>query len=141
MARYDVDAKWDDPFEHVEERRHFARADATIRVTLVADDAKTRQRMVGPGVTENISESGMCLVTKHQLGLSQQVSLSIPTDRCPADLLMPATFEGQAEVVRVEPLSGKQNRVALRLGPQFTTNMAFAVFAEALQRLIETPVP
>jgi len=131
VPRYEVNASWDDPYERLKNRRRAVRARACLPVRVEAHNGGER-RLIGTGLSENLSYNGMALLTRYPLALSEKVWVSIPTDAYTHDLFLPAEFEGEGEVVRVETTGEGQHRVALRFGSQFTENMEFAVFAEAL---------
>lgn len=134
MRRYDVNAKWVDPFEQHEERRTASRFSVRdLTLSLAVEDAVGNGQLVGPGLVKNISHSGAYIVTKHSLSPSQRVSLAIPASTCPAHMCLPEIFFGDAKVLRVEPKGEKQRGVALRFREAFSQSMEFALFIDTLQ--------
>jgi hypothetical protein len=136
MPRYNINAQWVDPYEQREEHRSAPRFSLDgLRLSLAVEDASRKSRLVGPGVVENISESGAYVVTKHQLSPRQSISLSIPTTVCADNVCLPEAFFGGANVVRVEEKSEKRAGVALRFGESFSQNMEFTMFIDSLRNV------
>jgi len=130
--RYDIDAQWDDPFEHREEHRGAERFSFALKVTIAAVDQSSGQRLVGPGLTQNLSLAGACLRTKHRLVPGQQVEVSFPTAMCPDTMYLPQSFVGPAQVKRVTELSGRLREVALRFDDSLAQNIEFGMFIDHL---------
>lgn len=137
MPHYDVNAAWDDPFEHLEDRRTGQRFKLHFEVTVVANAPGFHGPLVGPGIVRNLSIGGILLVTKHQLDMGQWVSLTIPTDICSDADCFPSAFSGSAEVERIQPVKNRCTLVALRFGEAFTENMDFMMFVERLQARVQ----
>ena len=135
MSRYNVNAVWDDPFEHMKERRRARRFRIMLRISLTAENAQTGHRMVGPCVVQDISLTGLCAVTKHKLTLGQTVSLAIPTAKCPLSMCLPAEFQGVARVIRIAPIDTGRSVVALQFGDAFQNDMDFAMFIDFLESI------
>lgn len=136
MARrmaYDVNAPWDDPCEKKDERRIASRAHSQFKITVTVERTSTALQLVGPGLVKDLSDTGVLMLTKHQLHAGQQVTLIIPTNFCPDSMGMPEAFLGPAEVIRVKPVDERRNLSALHFGPALSNNMEFAVFLEYLR--------
>lgn len=138
MAKYNVDAAWDDPYEHIEDRRSAERFDFRIKLSIAVEKQGERSRLVGPGIVRNISMTGASLVTKHKLEPGQRIAVAIPTKRFKVAECLPAAFVGAAEVVRVEPRKDSTIRASIRFGDAFTQNMDFSVFIRSLQAVRNT---
>ncbi|MCL4693654.1 MAG: PilZ domain-containing protein [Candidatus Hydrogenedentes bacterium] len=138
MAQYNVNAAWDDPYDHLEDRRESERFDFRIKMSIAVDNNGSKSRLVGPGIVRNISLSGASLVTKHTLVPGQRITLAIPTKRFKVAEIMPAYFMGTAEVIRVEPRDDATIRAAIRFGEAFTQNMDFSVFIRSLHAVRHT---
>lgn len=135
MARYNVNAAWDDPFEPRQNRRSDERFRFRIKIGISVTDAETQQRLVGPGIVKNLSLSGAYLVTKHRLTVGQRITVAVPTKRFPVTAYLPAYFMGPATVTRVEPDEGNRIRAAIQFGEPLTQNMEFAVFVNGLHEI------
>jgi len=112
MRGYALDKTWDDPFEHLDERRRASRYNYRFRLSIAAENALDMRRVVGPGIVRNISLSGVLLVTKHTLSPEQRVLLEVPTGTCADTLCLPNVFEGTAQVIRSSELDGGKRDVA-----------------------------
>ncbi|MFA6240217.1 MAG: PilZ domain-containing protein [Candidatus Hydrogenedentales bacterium] len=132
MSRYNVDAVWDDPFDHPVNRRVAPRYDMKLKLSIMVEGQDRKERLVGPGVARNISSTGILLRTKHQLQPGQRVMVAIPTEQTPAGTVLPATFVGNATVVRVEVEDGSIMRAALRFGETLLQNIEFSMYMNHL---------
>lgn len=137
----DLDRVWDDPFEHLKERRVAPRFDYRFRLSITAEDAERNHRVVGPGIVRNISLTGVLLVTKHTLTPEQRVMLEVPTIGCGDNMCLPDVFEGTAQVVRARDLDGGKRDVAMRFGDDLFQNMEFAIFIDTLQTMSRVMTP
>jgi hypothetical protein len=141
MARrqaYDINAEWVDPFEkrRNEERRSTSRFLAHLKVQIAVDMPEIQRRLVGPGVVRDLSEGGLQIVTKHRLTPSQRVTVVIPTQDTPQSPVLRQSFQGKAQVVRVNERGNDRCAVvALRFGDAFTDDMEFALFVDHLRAL------
>ncbi|MBN2310068.1 MAG: PilZ domain-containing protein [Candidatus Hydrogenedentes bacterium] len=135
MARYDVNVAWDDPFDRPAERRESRRFEFRMKLSIRVDVPGREHRLIGPGIVQDISLSGVCLVTKHDLTPGQQVTVALPTNVCRDGLCLPEAFLGPAEVVWVTPAEKRCSRVALRFGAALVQNMEFVMFVEQLQSM------
>lgn len=138
MPKYNVDAAWDDPYDHKEDRRQDDRFDFRIKLSIEVEHQGQKSRLVGPGIVRNLSPSGAWFVTKHHLEPGQRVTVAIPTKRFAVAECLPAYFMGSAEVVRVEPRDESTIRAAIRFGESLTQNMDFAMFIQSLRSIRET---
>ncbi len=136
--RYDVDAAWDDPFERREDRRTASRFDLPFKVSIAVDGPEHKGRFIGPGLTLNMSVSGVAVKTKHSLEPGQHVNLSIPTHMCPNSMFFPEAFVGPAEVIRVVPQDERRRTAALQFGDTFANSMDFARFVGFLETAAES---
>ncbi|MDX9971648.1 MAG: PilZ domain-containing protein [FCB group bacterium] len=141
MRSYTTDADWDDPFDHVDERRRAPRIKCRFKLSITADDQDRNQRVVGPGLVRDISLTGMLLVTKHSLAPEQRVQVEVPTMGCVDSMCLPSVFEGTAEVIRAREIDGGKQDVALRFGEDLFQNMDFAIFIDALMTVSKVMTP
>lgn len=141
MTQYDVDATWDDPYDHLQERRESERFDFRIKMSIAVNHDGSRSRLVGPGIVRNISLTGVSVVTKHRLVPGQRITLAIPTKRFKLAEILPAYFMGTADVVRVERREDGTIRAAIKFGESFTQNMDFSVFIRSLYAVRYTLAP
>jgi hypothetical protein len=141
MPHYNVNAKWDDPYDHPDDRRDADRFDFRIKMSIAVGIEGSRSRLVGPGIVRNISLSGACLVTKHKLEEGQRITVAIPTKRYPVADCLPAYFMGTADVVRVETRDDATIRAAIKFGDAFAQNMDFSVFIRSLQAVRHALAP
>lgn len=141
MRGYALDKTWDDPFEHLDERRRASRYNYRFRLSIAAENALDMRRVVGPGIVRNISLSGVLLVTKHTLSPEQRVLLEVPTGTCADTLCLPNVFEGTAQVIRSSELDGGKRDVAMRFGEDLSQNMEFAIFIDALGTMSRVMTP
>jgi hypothetical protein len=141
MRGYAVDKAWDDPYEHVDERRNAPRVRCRFKLSIAADEAERNRRVVGPGLVRDISLTGILLVTKHSLKPEQRVQLEVPTLGCVDSMCLPDSFEGTAEVIRSNELEGGKSDVALRFGEDLSQNMEFAIFIDALMTVSRVMTP
>lgn len=141
MTQYNVNATWDDPYDHLDERRESERFDFRIKLSIAVNHDGSRSRLVGPGIVRNVSLSGASLVTKHALVPGQRITLAIPTKRFKMAEILPAYFMGTADVVRVERRDDGTMRAAIKFGEAFTQNMDFSVFIRSLHSVRYTLAP
>lgn len=141
MRGYAIDKVWDDPYEHLQERREAPRFDYKFRMAITAADLEQKRRVVGPGIVRNISLTGVLLVTKHSLNPNQRVLLEVPTGGCADTMCLPAAFAGTARVIRAHDLDGGKQNVAMRFGEELFQNMEFAIFIDALQTMSRVMAP
>ena len=135
MTFYDVDKAWDDPFDHQNERRGAARCRVPIRVEIAADAPDGKRRGQGPGIVEDISLTGACVATKHELKPGQRIEVKVPTETYRDGLCVPDEFEGTAEVMRVRPAEGRVRQVGIRFGSEFAKSIEFAMFCDQLRHV------
>ena len=133
--QYDLDAKWDDPFEKQEERRRAGRFLIDFKFDIRAPIHHKQGYMVGPGVVKDMSQSGLRLISKHTLWPSQEIKISIPTHMCSESMRLPSAFTGSARVVRVVPKEGKRKEASVRFSKSLSEDLEFAVFIESLMSL------
>ncbi|MBX7259674.1 MAG: PilZ domain-containing protein [Candidatus Hydrogenedentes bacterium] len=138
MSRYNVDAVWDDPFEHPVNRRVAPRYDSKIKLSIMVEDEDRKNRLIGPGIARNISSTGILLRTKHQLKPGQRVMVSIPTSQIQSEAVLPESFVGNATVVRVEAEDGSIMKAALRFGEALLQNFEFSMYMNQLTNLAIT---
>lgn len=135
MRRYNVDAVWDDPFEHPVNRRVAPRYETKLKLSIMVEDEERKNRLIGPGIARNISNTGILLRTKHHLKPGQRVMVAIPTTATPSETVLPESFVGAATVVRVESEDGSVIRAALRFGEALLQNIEFALYMNHLSSL------
>ncbi len=138
MSIYDVNAEWDDPCDHVEDRRGAVRFNTQRLFDIAVRARKKEGHLVGPGKIKDLSLTGASLVTKHDLRPNQRVHLRISTSDCPRDLALPRNFIGTANVVHVNTKGGRSRQVALQFGDTLTESMEFAVFINHLHQQSHT---
>jgi hypothetical protein len=134
MIKYEIDSEWDDPFEHVNERRSLPRFPSDLKVMIALESGSARRKLVGPGLLMDMSGSGFLCRTKHQLRPGNELTVRFPAEGCPAELCLPKSFYGPAKVVRAELGHNDVVTAAIELGEPLTQNMEFAVYV----RLLET---
>lgn len=127
---YDINAQWDDPYERRPEARSVGRFSAKFRVKVYVQTS--RGNLVGPGLVQDLSISGISVITKHELKRGQRVTIKIPTTLCPESMGMPRAFTGQADTVRIKDLGDKKSLVAFKFLPELAENMEFVVFLDYL---------
>jgi hypothetical protein len=130
---YDPNALWDDPYDHLSERRAYGRARIPLMSRISVETDEPGVFSIGPGVMRNISAGGASVVTKHDLEPGNHLKITIDTRQYPHDLILPNKFVGSATVLRVKPRKGRSIRVGLAFGPEFTESMEFAMFVDHLQ--------
>lgn len=130
---YDLNADWDDPYDRRPEARNVGRFSTKFRVKIYVETP--RGTLVGPGIVNDLSISGMCLVTKHELKRGQRITVKIPTAVCPDSMGMPRAFTGQADTVRIKNLGENRSLVALKFLPELSENMEFVVFLDYLSSI------
>jgi len=135
VPRYDVNAAWEDPYEPRGERRQSDRFAFKFKVMISVADPQGDGRIVGPGRVMNVSQSGLCVATKHEVRPGDQVMLALPTKMCPDTVCLPKRFVGSAQVIRVENVKKDVNVVGMRLGDEFADNFEFTVFVDTLQMM------
>jgi PilZ domain len=135
MAFYDVDRAWDDPFDHQNERRGAARCRVPIRMEISADAPDGKRRGHGPGIVEDISLTGACVATKHELKPGQRIEVTVPTETFREGLCVPDEFEGTAEVTRVRVGEGRVHHVGIRFGGELAESIEFAMFHDQLRHV------
>lgn len=133
--RYDVNARWDDPWERREEHRTAARCRADLRIKLTVEDKHLRGVLTGPGLVNNVSLTGACVLTKHRVTPGQIVMADMPADCCPEHMGLPKAFVGPVEVVRVQAVDERKSLVGLRFGEPLSQNIEFAVFIDYLRTI------
>ncbi|GMW03969.1 MAG: hypothetical protein AMXMBFR84_51030 [Candidatus Hydrogenedentota bacterium] len=138
MPRYNVNQAWVDPYDTPANRREADRFPVRAKLSMTVENQSIRQTLVGPGIIENLSRTGVLVKTRHKLRAGQRISIAFPTARFRGDIVFPEAFMGTAEVVRSTPLGDGVVSAALSFGDAFTNNMEFVLFVEFLQRATET---
>ena len=133
-TKYDVNAEWDDPFDHLDERRASARCQEEFKIKIAIQVANHAEPLVGEAVVQNISLNGLFCKTKHNLSVDQEVQLAIHTQDYPASQPLPRKFIGSARVIRIVEEDEVQ-KVGLAFGVDLAENMTFTLFIENLRRL------
>ena len=130
---YNVDVPWFDPFETRRESRSAPRFEMPMKITLAVEDPVRKGQLVGPGLVNDLSMSGMSVLTKHSLSAQQRVTVAIPTDMCSEDLCLAKAFVGPATVRRVEARDGTRIHAALQFDEALFQNIEFVMFIDHLQ--------
>lgn len=133
MKGYEVNQPWDDPFDHLTERRKAPRFPYKMKITIVSSAPEKRGRLVGPGIVTDLSLTGAKLVTKHKLVPGHHVDLELQTESTVEGPCLPSAFSGSAEVVRVAPGPDGRSDVALSFDDSLSLNMEFALYIDMLQ--------
>lgn len=133
MPKYNLDTEWDDPFDHLDDRRNSPRFQSNMRIMIGLESGSARRNLVGPGLLRDMSEGGLCCLTKHRLVPGNEVTLRFTTEMCPAEMCLPKTFYGPAKVVRTLPDSKDRMVVGLEFGEPFKQNMEFALYLQQLE--------
>lgn len=135
---YSLDTSWVDPFEPRVENRSSDRFPFSLKVSIAVEDPTQKGQLIGPGIIRDISQSGVSLITKHQLTPRQRVTVALPTEGCHEDMCLPKAFIGRAEVCRTEPGDGSKSTVALRFGDSLCHNIEFVIFLDYLRFVSRT---
>lgn len=136
-SKYNIDAKWDDPYERRAERRTRERCVEQFRIKMGVQIDGHKNLLVGPALVENVSQSGMLCKTKHTLHEGQEVHLSIPTRDYVKSQDFPMRYIGSAQVTRIESVDGNVMEVALDFGVDLSEDMSFSLFIEALHSVAD----
>ncbi|PCJ56186.1 MAG: hypothetical protein COA73_12720 [Candidatus Hydrogenedentota bacterium] len=134
-VQYDTDAKWDDPFDKPEERRNAQRHPESFRIKLGVQLKEHPKPLVGPGVVQDISISGLRCRTKHNVQVGQILKVSIPTKEFPDTIGLPIGFVGDAHVVRTFADDPGVNQICIHFDEELATDMNFAHFIDQLPTL------
>lgn len=78
--------------------------------------------------TQDISASGVRIVTECAVAPGEEVSVSIPTRGCPPELGLPALIEGKAVARRVSAGEGNRQVVALAFHEALAQSMEMALY-------------
>lgn len=141
MKTYVVNQPWDDPFDHLSERRRAARFPYRTKLIITAATSDGRRRLVGPGIMMDLSLSGVKVITKHKVEIGQHVGLELRTEPVAHDACMPDAFKGSAVVVRSIPGPGRRSEVALSFNDDLALNMEFALYVDRLQAVSKIASP
>ncbi len=133
--KYDINAEWDDPYEHLEDRRKTDRCVENVTIKIAVQVENHADPLVGQGLVLNISQTGMLCRTKHRLTVGQDIQLSIPTQGYSGTEPLPRKFIGSAKVARVITVDDTVQNVGLEFGSALSDNMSFAIFIETLQAI------
>jgi len=133
MAAYNVDTVWDDPFEHLKDRRASQRFPARLKVKIVVTDLDRGGRLIGPGRVREMSLAGASVVTKHELEAGRRITVQFSTAGYEENLCLPETFTGTARVTRVLGIDGSKRTLAISFCEDFTSNMDFILFVDHLR--------
>lgn len=134
-SHYDIQAQWYDPFDKPEEKRRSPRFPIVLKLRIAAPDAERKGQMVGPGLSRDLSQAGVRVITKHRLRPRQTVKVAMSTELCSDSMCLPDVFRGTAQVVRVEPKDSKCAEVSLSFENSLIDNIEFAVFVDSLKTL------
>lgn len=110
------------------EKRRAERAYVGFKIQISAPNPVNSGHIVGPAILRDLSLSGACATTRHQLRPGQQIEVTIPTEGCPPELQLPPRITGRAEVRRITPRNGQSQRVAMSFLPPLSQNMEFAFY-------------
>ena len=133
--KYNVDAEWDDPFEHLKDRRASTRCTEEFKIKIAVQVANHSEPLVGQAMVQNISLCGLFCRTKHHLTVDQKVQLAIYTEDYPTDQPLPRKFIGTAKVIRLKVLEDDLQEVGLKFGNDLAEDMNFTLFIENLRTL------
>lgn len=132
---YDLNASWDDPFDRPKERRKASRTASRFQVKIAVTLTNKPVPLVGPGIVQDISATGLRCRTKHRLAPGQPVTLQLPTSSSPSELGLPKKFFGGAQVVRSRLGSDGVSEVAIRFDEDLRDDIHLAVFVDHLGTL------
>lgn len=118
------------------EKRRAERVKVGLKVLLQADHPVR----VGPGITSDVSQGGICVMTRHELHPGQQIEITIPTHACPGELGLPGELRGRAVVQRVEEADHHTRKAALRFLPGLAHSMEWAFFMAFLLGVQPSPM-
>ncbi len=105
--------------------REFERYNAHFNVTLCVGGPSLEDSTFSSARAHNISHGGLLLETSQKLSPGQTVTVSIPTEMCPAHLALPSMLSGDAEVVR-----SQGGKVGLRFTDSLRKMPEFAAFLD-----------
>lgn len=129
MTLYDVDSPWDDPFEHLDERRQHPRFKFSMKLSVARQS--DGMQVVGPAKVRDLCLRGYCAVTKHAVEPGDAIVTRFPTTMCPEHMCLPEHFTGSARVVRVKE-ERRRRLMGVVLNSEFYDNMEFALFIDFL---------
>lgn len=132
-TKYDINAEWDDPFEHQEDRRESNRCVENFNIKIAVQMANHADLLVGAGVVQNISQTGLSCRTKHRLTVGQDIQLSIHTEGYTNNQPLPRKFLGTAKVIRANSIEDGVQEVGVEFGSDLSENMSFTLFIENLR--------
>ncbi len=132
---YDIDAVWDDPFDHPPERRAEARFDVRLKIKIAVKVADNEKPLVGIARVRNVSTQGVYCLTKHRLSVGQEVKLQFFTQGSPADSGVARQLLGTGRVVRIDPVDRRRSNVAIQFDNDLSENIEFAIFADYLKSI------
>lgn len=137
--KYDVDAKWDDPYERTPppENRASKRIMLAFKISIGVNVKGSERPLVGPGLVENMSSSGALCVTKHRLRVGQPVMVRISTELADDAPGLPKFFMDTGVVMRVDSLDAQRCRVAIQFQEALSQDIQFALFIDRLQGLAD----
>ena len=119
------------------DRRQAERFHAALRLAISRTTPSGNGLVVAPAAVHNISRCGALVATRHDLGPSESIDLSIPTDQCPDSMGLPQAFVGSAEVVRIQAKMGQGTLAALQFSSALSHNREFAQFMDFLRQIGE----
>jgi len=110
------------------EKRRAERAYVGFKIQICAPNPVNSGHIIGPAILRDLSLSGACATTRHQLRPGQQIEVTIPTEGCPPELHLPPSITGRAEVRRIASRNGQSQRIAMNFLPPLSQNMEFAFY-------------
>jgi len=138
---YDIQATWDDPTERPADRRHVTRANSHVSVKLAIQLPEKAQPLVGQGIADNISVSGMYCRSKHTVKAGQPVEIYINLRDCPRSMGLPRALMGSGHIVRVQPEGEKVLGTAIRFDEDLSDDINLAIFVDYLGNLARAQTP
>lgn len=138
---YDIEATWDDPTERPPERRHAKRIPTHVAVKLALVVAEKSQPLVGQGIADNISVSGMYCRSKHSVAAGQPVEVYINLRECPRSMGLPRALMGSGHIIWVKPEGEKVLGTAIRFDEDLSDDINLAIFVDYLGTLVRAQTP
>jgi len=114
-----------------QDKRQSQRIKVCCKMEIAASEKDTAAPVVRPGHSVDLSMSGACVNTSHEVWPGQEIEVALSTNAA-ADLGLPSTLRGRATVQRVEPQEGGWWKVALAFAPGLAHSMEMAMYVTFL---------
>lgn len=138
---YNVDAAWDDPTERAADRRHAKRNPTHTSIKLAVQIPDKSEPLVGQGIADNISVSGMYCRSKHTVNAGQPVEIYINLRDCPRSMGLPRALMGSGHIMWVKSEGEKVLGTAIRFDEDLSDDINLAIFVDYLGTLARANTP